>query len=77
MKDTGPLAVPPLLSGSIDPRILERLIPEPEPPRKMLPSLVFQARIDSMLSSTRSMKHAYIPFSGVSLGCPPQLNQTG
>jgi hypothetical protein len=60
MKETGPLAVPPLLSGSIDPRILDRLIPEPDPPRKMRPSLVFQSRIDSMLSSTERMKHADI-----------------
>ena len=33
-------------------------IPAPEPPRKILPSLVFQARIDSMSSSTERMKHA-------------------
>src|ERR671936_1141418 len=58
MNDTGPLAVPPLESGSIEPRILDRLIPEPEPPRKIRPSLVFQARMDSMLSSTLRMKHA-------------------
>src|SRR5919112_6230080 len=31
MKDTGPDAVPPLDSDSIDPRIFERLMPEPEP----------------------------------------------
>src|SRR5438132_3244783 len=58
MNDTGPEAVPPLLSGSIEPRIFDRLIPEPEPPLKMIPSLVFQSRIDSMLSSTERMKHA-------------------
>ena len=51
MKETGPEAVPPLPSGSIEPRMLERLMPEPEPPRKMLPSLVFQSRIDSIVSS--------------------------
>src|SRR3954447_12270479 len=56
MKETGPLAVPPLLSGSIEPRILERLMPDPEPPRKILPSLVFQARIESIVSSTERMK---------------------
>jgi hypothetical protein len=49
MKDTGPEAVPPLASGSIDPRMFERLIPEPEPPRKIMPSLVFQSRIDSIV----------------------------
>ena len=51
MKETGPEAVPPLPSGSIEPRMFERLMPEPEPPRKMLPSLVFQSRIDSIVSS--------------------------
>ena len=58
MKDTGPEAVPPLASGSIDPRMFDRLIPEPEPPRKIIPSLVFQSRIDSIVSSTERMKHA-------------------
>ena len=73
MKLTGPLAVPPFCSGSIEPRMLERLMPEPEPPRKMLPSLVFQARIDSMVSSTLRMKQA--EHCGVS--SKPTLNQTG
>src|SRR5919108_608689 len=73
MKETGPLAVPPLLSGSIDPRMFERLMPEPEPPRKMSPSLVFQSRIDSMLSSTLRMKQA--EHCGES--SKPTLNQTG
>src|ERR1700759_2856528 len=58
MKLTGPDAVPPLANGSVEPRIFDRLIPEPEPPRKILPSLVFQSRIDSMLSSTDRMKQA-------------------
>src|ERR1700727_2588796 len=58
MKLTGPEAVPPLVRGSFDPRILDRLIPEPEPPRKMLPSLVFQDRIESISSSTERMKQA-------------------
>src|SRR5204862_8194732 len=43
MNDTGPEAVPPLLSGSIEPRIFERVMPEPEPPRKMRPSRGFQS----------------------------------
>ena len=38
--------------------MLERLIPEPEPPRKIIPSLVFQSRIDSIVSSTLRMKQA-------------------
>src|SRR5690349_2898394 len=73
MNDTGPLAVPPLLSGSIDPRMFDRLMPEPEPPRKILPSLVFQPRIDSIVSSTDRMKQAeHCGFSS-----KPTLNQTG
>src|SRR4051812_18426907 len=73
MKETGPEAVPPLDSGSLEPRILERLMPEPEPPRKMRPSRVFQSRIDSMLSSTERMKQAE------HCGCSskPTLNHTG
>src|SRR3954464_1559642 len=73
MKETGPEAVPPLLSGSIDPRMLERLMPAPEPPRKILPSLVFQSRIESIVSSTLRMKQAE------HCGCSskPTLNQTG
>ena len=56
MKLTGPEAVPPLASDSIEPRIFERLIPEPDPPRKIIPSLVFHSRIDSIVSSTLRMK---------------------
>src|SRR3954466_7130905 len=73
MNDTGPLARPPFESCSIEPRMFERLIPEPEPPRKIMPSLVFQSRIDSIVSSTDRMKHAE------HCGCSskPTLNQTG
>src|SRR5689334_20498844 len=56
MKLTGPEAVPPLLSGSFEPRMRDRLMPEPEPPRKMRPSLVFQSRIESIVSCTLRMK---------------------
>ena len=73
MKLTGPLAVPPFCSGSIEPRMLERLIPEPEPPRKILPSLVFQSRIDSIVSSTLRMKQA----EHCGRSSKPTLNQTG
>src|ERR671933_972680 len=73
MKETGPDAVPPLDSGSIDPRMLDRLMPEPEPPRKMRPSRVFQSRMESIVSSTERMKQAE------HCGCSskPTLNQTG
>src|SRR5687768_991532 len=73
MNETGPEAVPPLASGSIEPRMLERLMPEPEPPRKIRPSRVFQSRIESSVSSTERMKQA------LHCGCSsnPTLNQTG
>ena len=73
MKLTGPDASPPLERCSTEPRMLERLMPEPEPPRKIMPSLVFQSRIDSIVSSTLKMKQAE------HCGCSskPTLNQTG
>src|SRR4051795_2581485 len=73
MNETGPEARPPFESGSFDERIFERLMPEPEPPRKILPSRVFQSRIDSSSSSTERMKQAE------HCGCSskPTLNQTG
>src|SRR6202790_4464996 len=77
MNETGPEAVPPRLSGSIEPRIFERLMPEPEPPRKMIPSLVFHSRIDSISSSTDRMKHAEACIFGLPTGCQPTLNHTG
>ena len=73
MKETGPEAVPPLASGSIEPRMFDRLMPEPEPPRKIRPSRVFQSRIDSIVSSTDRMKQA--EHCGDS--SKPTLNQTG
>src|SRR5215208_6451979 len=73
MKLTGPEASPPLERCSFEPRMRERLIPEPEPPRKIMPSLVFQSRIDSIVSSTERMKQAE------HCGCSSKLtlNQTG
>ena len=53
--------------------MFERLIPEPEPPRKMIPSLVFQSRIDSIVSSTLRMKQA----EHCGRSSKPTLNQTG
>src|SRR3954469_3682309 len=73
MKETGPEAVPPLDSGSIEPRMLDRLMPDPDPPRKILPSRVFQSRIDSIVSSTERMKQA----EHCGLSSKPTLNQTG
>ena len=59
MKLTGPrrraAAVEQLVrwSGCCD-----RLMPEPEPPLKMMPSSRYQLRIESIVSSTARMKHA-------------------
>src|SRR5919112_850722 len=73
MNETGPLASPPLERCSVEPRMFERLIPEPEPPRKIIPSFVFQSRIDWIVSSTERMKQAE------HCGCSskPTLNHTG
>src|SRR4051794_18865424 len=73
MNDTGPLARPPFARCSLEPRMFDRLMPDPEPPRMIIPSLVFQARIDSIVSSTDRMKQAE------HCGCSskPTLNQTG
>ena len=54
-------------------RRVERLTPEPEPPRKMTPSRRIQSRIDSIESSIERMKQAeHCGFSS-----KPTLNQTG
>src|SRR5438067_5300287 len=74
MKLTGPDAVPPPCSDSCDDRILERLMPAPEPPLKIFPSSTYQLRIESISSSTARMKHAE-----ACCGTPatPMLNHTG
>ena len=48
MKLTGPEAVPPPLSSSADERMRDRLMPEPEPPLKIVPSSTYQLRIESI-----------------------------
>src|SRR5438874_1618226 len=73
MKQTGPEAYPPIESCSFDERSFERLTPEPEPPRKMMPSRRIQSRIESIESSIERMKQAeHCGFSS-----KPTLNQTG
>src|SRR5437773_9795105 len=74
MKLTGPEAVPPPASPSLDERSRDRLIPDPEPPLKIVPSSTYQLRIEDMWSSTARMKHAEV-FCGVS--GTPTLNHTG
>src|SRR5580692_704254 len=56
MKLTGPDAVPPPLSSSCDERMRDRFTPAPDPPLKMIPSSVYQLRIESIRSSTERMK---------------------
>src|SRR5690349_4709950 len=73
MNETGPEAVPPEDSSSLEDRIRERFRPAPEPPLKIRPSSLYQLRMDSMVSSTARMKHAETCCGeGV-----PTLNQTG
>src|SRR3954454_25113199 len=73
MNDTGPDAVPPLDSSSLEDRIRDRFRPAPEPPLKMNPSSLYQLRIESIESSTDRMKQAETCCGdGV-----PTLNQTG
>src|SRR5215813_14818035 len=72
MKDTGPDAVPPPVSFSFDERSFERFTPDPEPPLKMTPSLRYQSRIESIVSSTDRMKQA----EHCGFGSTPTLNQT-
>src|SRR5437763_8118135 len=73
MKLTGPLAYPPFESCSFEERSFERLTPEPEPPRKMIPSRRIQSRIESIESSIERMKHAAV----CGFSSKPTLNQTG
>ena len=73
MKLTGPDAVPPEDSSSLDERMRERLRPAPEPPLKISPSSRYQLRIESIVSSTARMKQALTCCGAV----VPTLNQTG
>src|SRR5215210_1187778 len=73
MKETGPDAVPPEESSSLEERMRERLRPAPEPPLKMNPSSLYQLRIESIESSTDRMKQA-LTCCGLFV---PTLNQTG
>src|SRR5918911_1206505 len=58
MNDTGPEAVPPPFRCSLDERSDDRLMPDPEPPLKMVPSSTYQLRMEAMESWTDRMKHA-------------------
>ena len=58
MKLSGPLAVPPPESVSVDPRRVERLVPVPLPHLKSMPSVFARVRIESSESFTELMKQA-------------------
>jgi len=58
IKLSGPEAVPPPESSSMEPRIEERLVPVPEPHLKSIPSVLARVRIASSESSTELMKQA-------------------
>src|SRR3954463_7025632 len=73
MKLTGPEAVPPEESSSLEERMRERLRPAPEPPLKIRPSSRYQFRIESIVSSTARMKQALTCWGD----WVPTLNQTG
>ena len=73
MNDTGPEAVPPPASSSLDERIADRLLPVPEPYLKSIPSVRARPRIESIVSSTELMKHA----EHCGAFSKPQLNHTG
>jgi hypothetical protein len=62
---TGPEAVPPEESSSLEERMRERFRPAPEPPLKMKPSSLYQLRIESIESSTERMKQCWM-----SRACP-------
>src|ERR1700694_6112481 len=74
MKDTGPDAVPPPESCSLDDRRMDRLVPVPLPNLKSMPSVLTRSRIDSIESSTELMKHADACCCRPGT---PMLNQTG
>ena len=73
INETGPDAVPPLESSSLEERMRERFRPAPLPPLKMKPSSLYQFRIESIESSTARMKHAETCCGDL----VPTLNQTG
>src|SRR5215472_1628509 len=74
MNDTGPEAVPPPESCSLEDRSTERLVPVPLPNLNSIPSVLARSRIDSIESWTELMKHAEACCCRPGT---PMLNQTG
>src|SRR3569833_3059376 len=73
MKLTGPDAVPPEDSSSLDERMRERFRPAPEPPLRVRPSSRYQFSFVSIVSSTARMKQSLTCCGAL----VPTLNQTG
>src|SRR5512145_3309214 len=73
MKETGPDAVPPPASSSLEDRIGDRLDPVPDPNLNSIPSVRASVRIESIVSCTELMKHA----EHCGAFSKPQLNHTG
>src|SRR6266566_245813 len=78
MNETGPDAVPPPDSCSLEERRTDRLVPVPLPNLKSMPSVLARSRIDSMESWTELMKHAeacWEPLSGRRDSWPSELER--
>src|SRR5512147_198224 len=58
MKESGPEAVPPPESPSVELRRGDRLVPVPEPHLKSMPSVLARVRMESSESCTELMKQA-------------------
>src|SRR4026209_2580269 len=73
MKLTGPLAVPPPVIFSLEERIVDRLLPAPEPNLNSIASVLARSMIEDIVSWTLLMKQAeHCGFVSM-----PTLNQTG
>ena len=73
MKETGPEAVQPPASSSLDERIGDRFVPVPDPNLNSIPSVRASERMESIVSFTELMKHA----EHCGARSNPQLNHTG
>src|SRR6185503_5550572 len=58
MNETGPEAVPPPAIFSREERIVDRLLPAPEPNLNSIASVLARSMIEDIVSCTELMKHA-------------------
>src|SRR3989344_8741158 len=73
IKETGPEDLPRFEICSCDERSGERLIPAPDPPEKIIISVLYHSAMDSLESSMFKIKHAeHCGFFST-----PTLNHTG